>query len=229
MSTSGTTSFNLTASGIVTEAFDLCGIGSEGEAINADMNERAMRSLNLIVKAWGSSQHLWVQTAKSVALVASQASYPLSPKPLRVVEVRRRVTSSQIDTPLSEWARQTYTEQPGKTTASIPVAFYYDPQLTAGALYIWPTASAATAASMTLELTYLRRIEDFDASADDADLPQEWLMALSYALADQLAVKYVSDGGRRQELAARAAALKAEIQQFDTEPASLYMQPNWHG
>lgn len=227
MTTSGSIDFNLVTNGLIEEAFDLCGVGSEGEPINADMYARAKRSLNLIVKSWGTSEHLWLRTERSVTLIAGTVSYALTPKPMRVIECRRVVTSGGIETPMMEWARQTYIEQPNKAVQSIPTAFYYDPQSTAGTLYVWPAPSTATAAAMTLKLTYLRRMDDFDGSADDADMPQEWLQTLTYALADQLALKYTTDPQRRAEIAARATLLKAELQAFDTEPASLFMAPDW--
>lgn len=227
MSTSGSANYNLVANDIITEAFDLCGIGSEGEAITADMYVRAKRSLNLIVKTWGTSEHLWLRTSQSVVLMQGQASYSLSPKPMRVIECRRKVTSSGIETPLMEWARKTYSEQPNKTTQSIPTAFYYDPQSTDGTLYVWPTASVGTATTMTVELTYLRRMDDFDNSNDDADLPQEWLQALSYSLAAELALKYGVNPVVKGSIEKRAGILKAQLEGFDTEPASLFMQPDY--
>lgn len=230
MSTSGSTDYALVTNTIIDEAFDICGIGSEGEAISADMYARAKRSLNLLVKTWSTSEHLWLRTERSVTLLASTASYALSPKPTRVIEVRRKVTASGIETPLLEWSRKEYTEMPNKAIDSIPTAFFYDPQLASGTLYIWPRPSTATAAAMTLQLTYLRRIEDFDGSADDPDLPQEWTEALAYGLADRLALKYLgNDPQRRGEIERRAAMLKDTLESWDTEPASLFLQPEMSG
>lgn len=231
MSTSGTTSYNLVALQIMDEAFDLCGIGAEGEAITADMYERASRSLNIIAKAWSTNEHLWLKATGSITLTEGTQSYSLATTPLRVLEVRRRITSGSIDTPLSELSRIDYFEQPNKTVKSIPVAFYYDPQVSSWTLYVWPTASAATASSMTLQYTYLRRIEDFAATNNDMDLPQEWMKPLTYALAEQLALKYGVAPDIRQELAARAAEARADLEAFDEEPASLMMMPDtrWTG
>lgn len=225
MATSGDTTYRLVANEIVAEAFDICGIGSEGESISVDMSARAMRSLNLLAKAWSASGHLWKQVSRSVSLVAGQDDYALSPKPMRVVEVRRRVTSSGIDTPLNELARQDYLEQPNKSAQATPISFYYDPRATVGTLYIWPTASTAVAAAMTLELTELQPIEDFDASNNDADFPNEWMQALSYGLAEQIALKYGVAPDVRGEIGARAAAYKANMEAWDSEPASLFLQP----
>lgn len=227
MSTSGSTNFTLVANDIIAKAFNRLGAASEGEAISARMYADGLQSLNLIVKAWGAREHLWLRTEASITLVASQASYALatlfSQKPMRVVEVRRR--TSNIDTPLTEYARQTYMEQPDKTTEGMPIAFYYDPKLTTGALYIWPVASTAVAASTTLQLTYLRKIEDFDSSNNEADMPQEWLDALVWNLAEDLSTEYPPEPRLAAKIERRAAESLAAIEAFDTEDASLFLQP----
>ncbi len=230
MATSGDSTFNLAANDLIIEAFDICGIGGEGEPISSDQYARARRSLNLIVKTWGAAEHLWTKTEGSVTLVASQANYALatlfSVKPMRVISVRRRVTSGSTDTPLSEMSRQEYYDTPNKTSDSVPVSFYYDPQRTTGTLYVWPRPSTATAAAQTLQVTYLRRMEDFDGSSDDADLPQEWLQALAYALASELALKYGVDRDIRSNIEARAAGLYGQLSGWDNEPASIFLQPD---
>ncbi len=229
MTTSGSTDFSLVATTLIDEACAICGIASEGEAVSAYTYEQGRRSLNLIAKAWSASGHLWLKTEASVTLVANQANYALatlfSKKPSRVLSVRRKVTSGGVETPLLEWARQEYFDQPNKITASVPTSFYYDPQLATGTLYLWPVASSATAAAMTLNVTYLRPVEDFDSPSDNADLPQEWTLALAYALAEQLALKFGRPPELRREIADRAAVYKAMIESWDTEPASLFLQP----
>lgn len=226
MTTSGSVDFNLTANEIIEKAFHVLGVGQEGEDLSARQYEDGRMSLNLMFKTWGTSQHLWLRTERSVTLVAGQTSYTLTPKPMRVEEVRRHVTVGGIETPLMEWARQQYIEQPNKTVASIPTAFYYDPQSTSGTLYVWPTASTTTAAAMTLNLTYLRRIEDMDTSNNDADLPQEWLEAIVWNLAESLMTEYpVNDPSVGARVERRAAWLFSNLQSFDTEPASLFLQP----
>lgn len=230
MATSGSKNYNLVTNEIIDEAFDICGIGSEGESISADMYDRARRSLNLIIKTWGANPHLWTRTEASVTLVASAPSYALASlfgsKPMRVESVRRRVTASSQDTPLGEMSRQEYFDTPNKSSDDTPNSFYYDPQTTTGTLYVWPRASSTVASTMTLQVTYLRRMDDFDGSADDADVPQEWLEALCYALAEKLAIKYMISPDRRAEITARAGLLYRELKGFDNEPASIFMQPD---
>lgn len=225
MTTSGVSTFNLVTNELIDESFDLIGIGSEGEAITEDMYTRAQRSANLIVKSWGAKPHLWLKTERSVTLLADTASYALTPKPMRVTSVRRRITTGALDTPMSELAREEYFDMPNKTQSSIPVSFYYDPQATAGTLYVWPCPSADTASTMTLQLTYLRRMEDFVGTADDGDFPQEWLEAFTLALAVPLAVKYAPD--KVTMIKALADEKFISLSGFDHDPASLYLQPDY--
>ena len=48
----------------------------------------------------------------------------------------------------------------------------------------------ATGQTGTLRYTYGRPVEDFDASANDADFPPEWTEALAYGLAVRLAPRF---------------------------------------
>lgn len=226
MAVSGSSNYNLTTNEIIDEAFSIAGIASEGRAITADMYARGNRSLNLLIKTWGANERLWTKTERSVTLIASTASYALTPKPMRVMSVRRRKTSGSIDTTMTEMSREEYYDQPNKTIDSVPTSFYYDPQTTTGTLYVWPRPSTAIATDYTLQLTYLRRMDDMDGTADDADMPQEWLQALCYALASELALKYGVAPDVRAEIGARATLLYEALSGWDNEPASIFIQPD---
>jgi hypothetical protein len=232
MAVSTSFDFTLTANEIIAKAFGILGKASEGKAISARMYEDGRSSLNLLVKTWGAQEHLWTMTEGSITLVASQAEYALatlfSVKPMRVLSVRRRVTSGSIDTPMMEWSRQEYYDQSNKTVASVPTAWYYDPQRALGTLSIWPTASTSTATDMTLKVTYLRSMADFDTSSDNPDLPQEWLQALIWNLAVDLMPQYpVNDSNLSQLVLARAAGLYKDMKGWDNEPASIFLQPDF--
>lgn len=230
MATSGSVDYTLVTNTIIAEAYAICGIASEGRPLSAYEYEQGRSSLNLLVKTWGTHEHLWLKTEAAVTLVASQADYALatllSKKPGRVLTVRRRVTADTTDTPLREMSRQEYLELPNKTTEGVPTGFYYDPQRATGTLYVWPVPTTAIAAAQTLRVEYLRPIEDFDGTADNADLPQEWLMALTYALARELALKHGINAAIRGAIEERAALLKAELDAWDNEPASVFLQPD---
>lgn len=226
MSTSGTTSFNLTNLEIITAAFNQLGIGMEGEALTPRMVQDGQRALNLMIKTWGAQEHLWTKTEGTLAMVAGQAAYALtSPRPMRVLSVRRR--QNGIDTPLNEFSRQEYFDQPNKTgSPSVPVSFYFDPQVGNGTLYLWPAPSSQTVANFTINLTYLRRMADMSASNNDLDMPQEWLEAVTWNLAKRLMTQYpCNDPNQMQLVLAMAAETYDSLSGWDNEPASIYLQP----
>lgn len=231
MSTSDSTAFTLTANQIIEQAFHKLGKASEGEAMSARMYQDGRDALNLLIKTWGAREHLWTLTERSLSLVADQAAYVLTPKPMRIMSVRRRQTTSGYahDTEMYEMARSTYFNQPTKTSSpSTPVAWYFDPQRTTGTLYLWPAPVAGILPDCTLQITEMRKLEDILASGDEADLPQEWLETLVWNLADRLETEYpVNDTRLAVKIERRAAQLLADLQSFDTEMASIYMQPEY--
>lgn len=227
MSVSGSVDFNLNTNQIIDKAFHILGKASEGEPMSARMYEDGRSSLNLLLKTLGTNERLFLKTERSLTLIASTASYALTPRPNMVLSARRRDSNSD-DTPLSEMSRQEYFDLPNKTSSpSIPVAWFYDPQQASGTLYVWPVPSTNAASDYTLQITYTRRISDMDASSDDLDMPQEWLQAIAWNLADDLETEYpVNDARLAQKIERKAAVLLAQLEAWDTEMTSLYFQPD---
>lgn len=220
MAVSGSTDFSMDARQIVTAAFREAKIIAAGETPTSDEMDDGLLRLNLMLKTWGSREHLWIVTEGEQALTEGMAAYPIADA-RRMISVRRR--TSNIDVPMNELARQEYYDLPTKNAKATPVSWFFDPQRTTRTLFVWPTASARVAANTTLQFTYMRVIDDIDALDDDPDLPQEWLEALVYSLAAKLALAYGSD---------TFAVLKAEAEQLvsalsaqDQESTSLYLQP----
>jgi hypothetical protein len=178
-----------------------------------------------MIKAWGGEEHLWLRTERNLTLVAAQAAYTLEPKPQRVIEARRHNIASGIDTPLTEWSREEYYAMTNKGTQSTPTAFYYDPQRDGGTLYLWPTATTQVASEFVVQLTYLRSMNDVTTTISPADVPREWLLALTYGLAENLALKYGISARLMAKIEQGAAKYKALIESWDTEPASMFLQP----
>jgi hypothetical protein len=228
MTTSGLASYALNAAQLVEKSFHILGKASEGEALTPRMYSDGMSSLNLLLKTIGAQEHLWIKTERSVTLVADTAAYVLTPKPGRVLSVRRRQVygSNTTDVPMNEMARSDYFDQPTKTTSpSTPVSWYYDPQTTTGTLYLWPAPIASIIATQSLQITYLRRIQDMVTTTDDLDMPQEWLQTVAWMLANDLETEYpVNDPRLAGKIERRATQLFQALKGWDTEPASIYLQ-----
>lgn len=103
------------------------------------------------------------------------------------VEACQRTDNSDVDTPIEVISHEEYQRLPNKTHTGLVNEVYYQPELTAGYVYAWPEPDTA---NDRLRLTCLIPIEDFDASSDTSDLPQEWLDALTWNLAKKLCPSY---------------------------------------
>lgn len=227
MSTSGSINYSLTRNDIIQEALELIGVVAAEESPAAADVATADRSLNMMIKGWQAKGiNLWRQTEGSLSATAATASFTMgtggdypTARPLRISSARLSVSS--IETPLVEMSRQEYFDLPNKTSSGRPSGYYYDPQLTLGKIYLWPTV--ATGITATLKFTYQRTVEDFDAAGDEPDFPQEWFECLAYNLAARLAPKFGTTTS--PEVAAIAIASLEDLMGWDREPASVYFQP----
>lgn len=141
-------------------------------------------------------------------------------RPLRITEIFRRDSNS--DTSLIMVSREEYMLLGNKTTAGTPNQAYYDPQLNAGTLYLFPVPDNG---DVTMEIVYHRPFEDFDAVTDTPDFPQEWLEALKYGLAARLAPEYGIPLPAQQLLGIQLGKIKERVMGWDIENASVYFSP----
>lgn len=146
-------------------------------------------------------------------------------RPLRVFNPRRRGADGN-DVPIIPVSREEYMGTPNKTNTGPPVHVYYDPQLTTGTMYLWP---APDSSDDRIFFTAHLPLQDFDSSADNPDIPQEWLDAMVWNLADRLAIDYPVAGQEgvllRQEIRSRARELLDDAMDFNVEPDSVFFQP----
>lgn len=151
----------------------------------------------------------------------------LPQRPLELYDARIRNSSGE-ETPVSIVSREEYFAMSDKDALGTPNIVYYDPQLTNGKLYLWPTNSDA---SQVLRLTAKYPLEDFDAAANDADFPVEWTEPLIYNLALRLFVGHADDVATDRIPLIRKLAEDSlkQVQSFDAEHTSIYFKPNLRG
>jgi hypothetical protein len=143
-------------------------------------------------------------------------------RPQRIISAYRR-DINDADIPLDVGSRKAYSDLTNKTTEGKPVQVFYDPQLTNGVLYIWPTADLATD---VIRFWYERVLEDFDAVTDNPDFPIEWAEALSYNLADRLAPSFGMPLAERGYLKNEAREKLDIALGFDREESVISFQPD---
>jgi hypothetical protein len=145
-------------------------------------------------------------------------------KPLKLVSAYYRITSSSIDVPISLITRDEYDRLSNKFVTGTPSQIYFDPQRAYSDVFMYPVPDSTFASANTVFVTYQRTLEDFDATGDEPDFPQEWFDALTYLLADRLAPEYGLNMEVRNDIMRRAMQYKQEALSFGTEGGSFYFQ-----
>ena len=238
MSTSNSTNFSVTRDDIIKRALRLIGVVAQGETPTTDQVTEASFALNLLVKAWqADGMPLWALKSYNIPLTAGVSSYRIGigqtidiPKPLKVIQSYNHNTVSNVDIPIRLLTKDEYNLLGNKTSAGNPIQIYYDPQRDYGDLYVYPVPSSVEATSNVITLFYQRPFEDFDASTDEPDFPQEWFDALCYGLACRLAPEYGVQPTDRKMLIEETKQIKQDALNFGLEEGSLYFQRdsrNW--
>lgn len=229
MATSGSTNFSVTRDQLISGALRIVGATAQGETPTATQISEAAEALNMLVKAWeADGMPLWAIKQYDVSLTQSVNSYTIgvgatinTPKPLKVIQAFLHNNTTNIDTPMRILTRQEYNMLGNKTTEGQPIQIYYEPLNTTGILHVFPTPDSTSASDTVITLVYQRPFEDFDASSDEPDFPQEWFDALKFGLADRLAAEYGVPIVDRNDIRSRAAQLKQEALSFGTEEGSF--------
>lgn len=163
-------------------------------------------------------------SVSSGAYVIDYAPAYKLPRPLRIPDARRYYISSQIDTPLITMSRLDYRDMPNKTTRGTISSHFYDPQLNIGIENVWPAPPDSLSA---VRFTFYQQIYDFQTAADTPDFPQEWINALTWNLADELAPEYGVGQVRMAKIQEKAAYWLDVVQGWDREPESFYLGVNF--
>lgn len=147
-------------------------------------------------------------------------------RPLEVCRVTLEDTSEGTETPIRIISRDEYFNIADKDNSGSPNMIYYDPQLTNGTLYVWPTNDDV---DNVINLTIKKPIQDFDAATDDCDFPVEWIEAVKYNLALRLAPEYMDEivEDRMKYIIKMAQESLNTVRRFDSEHnTSIYMVPD---
>jgi hypothetical protein len=188
MTTSGTTSFNLSIDEIVEESYERIGIRSNS---GYDIKS-ARRSLNILFSEWSNRGiHLWKVELNEIAMVSGQAAYAV---PSNVSDVLEAYISSSSGTPgtttndltLSKIDRSAYAALPNKGTTGQPSQYYVDRQVTPE-IYLYQTPDLST--YTYLKYYSINRIEDAGAYTNNADVVYRFIPGMCAGLAYYLSQK----------------------------------------
>lgn len=178
-----------TALEIIEGAMSKIGRLEAGQSVASEDSTLCLESLNSIVDAWGV-QNLTAHALVTleVSLLAGVSEVTLSPRQVRIEGGFTRVGS--IDYPLRIVSREEFDLIGVKDIDSVaPVWGLYEPEQSAGALFLYPQAQEAC----TLHLTIQERIDEFADLSTDYSLPQGFKRALTYNLAVEIAPDFKTE------------------------------------
>lgn len=146
--------------------------------------------------------------------------------PKRVLEAWTQSADS-ISRDVDVISRNEYSSLANKISEGYIYQVFFDPQLTESLLSVWQRPGDNNM-DQVLYLYIQRIIEDFDATGDTPDFPQEWYLALVYNLAMSCAVVWGCTQERFNRIASLAKFYLDEASNFDIETTSIYLQPKYN-
>lgn len=235
MTTSGTTTTQLSRNTIVAAAMRKIGALAQGQTPSTEEYSISTEALNNLVAEFQTmGMPLWSTVTSNITMVASQETYTIGVGqtinqafPLKIIQAWTEDSSGGGRQPLVEQAVYDFYLLPlGSTTAGTPSQFMYQPFINYGKLHLWPKPNAASVSTKTLTISYITPFEDFVSSSDTPYFPKEWNNALVYGLANLLAPEFgvpLQDRGMLNKEAERHLEIALD---FGLEQASIMFQPN---
>lgn len=195
MTTSGTSTFDLSLTEIVEEAYERCG----AEARSGYDLRTARRSMSLLLLDWANrGLNLWTLEQGTVALVDGDSTYDLPADTVDLLEyyIRTGSGSTQVDLAINRISASTYAAIPSKNSEGRPIQVLIERRSGAnytsgGVAYprvtFWPIPDASS--TYTFVYWRLRRIQDPGNGIVTQDIPFRFLPCLIAGLAYYLAQK----------------------------------------
>ncbi len=195
MTTSGSSTFNLSILECIEESFERCG----AEVRSGYDLRTARRSLNLMFAEWASrGYNLWTVSSGEIALTQGTISYNLPVDTVDLVDqvIRTQTGSNQTDLNINRISLDTYSTIPNKNAQGRPIQVWINRQSgatdpTTGVAYptinVWPAPDQSD--YYTFVYWRLRRIQDAGSGTTTQDIPFRFLPALVAGLAYHLALK----------------------------------------
>lgn len=128
------------------------------------------------------------------------------------------IRRDNYDTPLVPLTNEQYMDLANKSILGKPNSYYFERKLSQPTLYLYPMPENETD---VIHLQAIKIPQDFDAAANNPDFPIDWMNALKYGLANELAPEYVTDRAFRIEIREDAIYHKELVGLGDNEQTDL--------
>lgn len=142
-------------------------------------------------------------------------------RPLRITNAQFADAINISEIPIQPFSRNTYFDQPVKLTTGSCSNWYYDPQLSTGVLYLWPTPYSDT---NVVRFTAQRPFKVAVNNIDSVDFPDEWHLCLAYMTAAALMDEYGLPMERQQAIQAKANECLMSCLSFDNDASPIKIE-----
>lgn len=239
-------SFYPTAQQVIDDALrKIAAVDPEG-GITPTTTQRsdALRFFNYMVTSWQAhGMQVWCQKVATLNPMTSVSSWTVGPggdiviaRPLSVQQAwLRTLTSPETDVQIQVIGREEYFRLSAKSATGRPTHVFYDPEYdlpatnsganAKGKLYVYPQPDAATIAAYKLMFIFTRPIQDFSATSDSLDFPQEWYYPVMVNLAAILCSEYSVPVMIWDRIKAEAKEALSLALSWDRENATVTISP----
>jgi hypothetical protein len=197
---------------------------SVGYNIGIELSDGSMHWTTIVD---ASTLTVQITDALSLDVAIGAAIYTYQTKlnrPLKILSAWRRIAKDVLDTPITVIERKSFMDLSSKISASTPVQIYYSPELVNGVLYIYPQFSTG---KDIIVINYQSPLEDFDAAADEPQIPQFLYDALLWRLSYKLSFPFGTTTMDRAQLKREADETELRAFSFDMEEGSIFINAHW--
>ena len=234
---STTTVFALSRDDVITYALRKLGVIENGVTPDATTLANSTTALNMLIKSWlAKGIKLWTVVELTLPLTTNKVSYGIgnsgpdlvTNKPMRVMQgwLRNITVTPQNDIPLMLVSKHDYNALGSKGSIGTPNSIFLDVLRDSSTLYCYPTPDTNASTSYQVHMVVQRPLFDVVGSTDAFDFPTEWLYALGWNLAAELATDFGVDAERLQYIEMKAMKALTEMEDFDIEQTSVFFAPD---
>jgi len=188
---SGSYSSAVTALDIIKRAMRIMGAIGQNETPTTSEANDGLTALNEMIDSWNTDRTFIYSVVESIAqAVSGQATYTVATggnfdvtRPVKIDSAFIRLNS--VDYPLQQINSQDYNSIPFKGNESFPHYFYYDAAFPTGNITFYGTPTVGEFHIFTYQ-----QISVFPNLTSSTVMPQGYLRALAYGLAQDLSTEY---------------------------------------
>lgn len=218
--------------GIINDAMFDAGLLQEGDTPNSDQLATNLRRLCDIINLWQTQGlKLFLLQEIEVNLVASTNTYQVDPSASLVPTKHLRVLQGRIQTPEGvyrpinplSWQDWNNLQQ---TSEGCVTGYFVDKQSTTLTVKVWNTPDTDEALNSLILLVQTQAVNPINLEMD-VSFPQEWRIALRWALANDIC------SGQPQAIMDRCAKYaeiyRTTLEDWDVEDAPTSFAPDFRG